>query len=246
MEMFTPKPWSLQNTKLALPALTLMLSVLDKTPDELRTCPRRVARGTARVPIAGRGEFLEEDGRKVANYSFQRADHRRYDIPNNHFHDEDGITIGDTQRIPEMRMQTPAKTRADRGIHEAQEMADCQASLLRGEEFLTAQPCDVVDCEVLPGLPALTDGGHDDVLHLPEQEVSYQVLHDVKEASILQPVAPSVVLCAESAAHKSEVQLTFGAGSCLLQTNPEHRHSVQFNAQNCLDCVNHPEEGYGS
>ena len=103
-----------------------------------------------------------------------------------------------------------------------------------------------MDCEVLPGLPALRDGGYDDVLPLPEQEVSYQVLHDVKEASIMQPVAPSVVLCAESAAHKSEVQLTFGAGSCLLQTTPEHRHSVQFNAQNCLDCVNHPEEGYGS
>lgn len=246
MEMFTPKPWSLQNTKLALPALTLMLSVLDKTPDELRTCPRRVARGTARVPIAGRGEFLEEDGRKAANYSFQRADHRWYEIPNNHFHDEDGNTIGDTQRIPEMRMQTPAKTRADRGIHEVQEMADCQASLLRGEEFLTAQPCDVVDCEVLPGLPTLRDGGYDDVLPLPEQEASYQVLHDVKEASILQPVAPSVVLCAESAAHKSEVQLTFGAVSSLHQTNPENLHSVQFHAQDCLDCVNHPEEGYGS
>ena len=94
----------------------------------------------------------------------------------------------------------------------------------------------------------IADNEHGRVLQRMEAAI-HQVLglasvkNGVQQLLLLRPV---VVLCAESAAHKSEVQLTFGAGSCLLQTTPEHRHSVQFNAQNCLDCVNHPEEGYGS
>jgi len=85
----------LQYTKLVLPALALRASVLDKTPERC-TCPRREARGTARVP-----QEAEEDGMKIANYSFQRANHRRYEIPKNYFRDEDYDTIGDKQRILE-------------------------------------------------------------------------------------------------------------------------------------------------
>jgi len=241
MEMSTPNPRKLQYTKLALPALALRVSVLDKTPERC-TCPRREARGTARVP-----QEAEEDGMKKADYSFQRANHLRYDIPNFYFHDEDCDTIGDKQRIPEMRMQTPAEIRADRGIQEPQEEeAECLASPERGEEFLTAQPCDGVVCEVLPGLPAPGIGVKDVVLPLPEQEVSHEVLHDVKEASIMQPAAPSVVLCAKSAAHKSEVQLTLEAGSGLLQTNPNTDTQYSSKLKTVLNSVHHPEEGDGS
>jgi len=75
---------------------------------------------------------------------------------------------------------------------------------------------------------------------------SHQVLHDVKEASIMQPAPPSVVLCAEPAAHKSEVQLTLGAGSCLLQTNRNQDTQYSLKLKTVLNSVHHPEEGDGS
>ena len=62
----------------------------------------------------------------------------------------------------------------------------------------------------------------------------------------MQPAPPSVVLCAEPAAHKSEVQLTLGAGSGLLQTNRNQDIQYSFKLNTVLNCVYHPEEGDGS
>ena len=62
----------------------------------------------------------------------------------------------------------------------------------------------------------------------------------------MQPAAPSVVLCADSAAHKSEIQLTLEAGSGLLQTNPNKNIHCSFKLKTVLNSVNHPEEGDGS
>ena len=62
----------------------------------------------------------------------------------------------------------------------------------------------------------------------------------------MQPAAPSVVLCAESAAHKSEVQLTLEASSGLLSTNLNKDIQCSSKLKTVLNSVNHPEEGDGS
>ena len=56
----------------------------------------------------------------------------------------------------------------------------------------------------------------------------------------------TVVLCADSAAHKSEIQLTLEANSGLLQTNPSKDIQYSFKLKTVLDSVHHPEEGDGS
>jgi len=203
-----------QNTKLALPALTLMTSVLDKTP---RCAPAPEEWREARP---GSHELAEEDGRKIANYSILRSYHRsglhtlHPLVPDNLDLDcGDKIRIRYEDAAPDDDDQCPCP--AISGGHTQTMKVE-----LGVEQTLTAHMWTARASLVPPRVAELLSSVSPSLSRRLVKKRSYKMSVN---PSILQPGPPSVVLCARSAAHKSEAAPRFTDEEidvCCTFTNP--------------------------